>query len=86
MIETALKIVDKVDASEEHFLVCGVVSESDIDVRELYIDMARSYSIDLPIRGSEFWVEWRIIQEFRLSNLGYTSPNKAIDMLSLIHI
>jgi len=81
MIETALKTVDQVEATTEHFLACGIVDESDMEVRELYSDMASSYSIELPGKESKYCEEWKIIQEFRLSKLGYTFPKKSINTL-----
>ena len=82
MIDTAFKTLNRgQEATSEHYLVCGVVNESNAELRDLYIEMARSYSIALPKWDSAYCKEWRVLQEFRLAKLGFAFPEKPIDIM-----
>ena len=73
MVHTALQYVDD-NSTQEHYLVCGIVDESDAKVVKLFRSMAKSYSLYLPIRDAS--EGWRVVKEFELSREGYTFQDR----------
>ena len=68
MVDTALQYVSD-NSTQEHYLVCRIVDESDAQVVTLFRSMAKSYSLYLPIRDAS--ESWKVVKEFELSREGY---------------
>jgi len=74
MLRVAEEYVMKLDATDEHYVFCGSASAADVEFVASFVEMAKSYGIELPHRDNSR--EWRIDAEVRLWRFGYKVPNQ----------